>query len=91
MDTSSRHWSPASPSPVPHSSEPRPGSLEVTGMGLQPCGPQSADDYGVVSLARLQPVRERQTRIKYVIGLPELDEVFRHRIHLEVLPLVDLH
>ncbi|MQL82497.1 hypothetical protein Taro_014978 [Colocasia esculenta] len=39
-DTSSRHWSPASPSPVPHSSEPRPGSLEVPGMGLQPCGPQ---------------------------------------------------
>ncbi|MQL89300.1 hypothetical protein Taro_021871 [Colocasia esculenta] len=27
-DTSSRHWSPASPFPVPHSSEPRPGSLE---------------------------------------------------------------
>ncbi|MQM16372.1 hypothetical protein Taro_049328, partial [Colocasia esculenta] len=39
-DTSSRHWSPASPSPVPHSSEPRPGSLEVPGMGLRPCGPQ---------------------------------------------------
>ncbi|MQL89018.1 hypothetical protein Taro_021579 [Colocasia esculenta] len=33
-DTSSRHWSPASPLPVPHSSEPRPGSLEVPGMGL---------------------------------------------------------
>ncbi|MQM06135.1 hypothetical protein Taro_038954, partial [Colocasia esculenta] len=40
-DTSSRHWSPASPFPVPHSSEPRPGSLEVLGMGLRPCGPQS--------------------------------------------------
>ncbi|MQL84956.1 hypothetical protein Taro_017463, partial [Colocasia esculenta] len=39
-DTSSRHWSPASPFPVPHSSEPRPGSLEVSGMGLRPCGPQ---------------------------------------------------
>ncbi|MQM13989.1 hypothetical protein Taro_046918 [Colocasia esculenta] len=39
-DTSSRHWSPASPSPVPHSSEPRPGSLEVPGMGLRPCGQQ---------------------------------------------------
>ncbi|MQM20769.1 hypothetical protein Taro_053797, partial [Colocasia esculenta] len=38
-DTSSRHWSPASPFPVPHSSEPRPGSLEVPGMGLRPCGP----------------------------------------------------
>ncbi|MQL76282.1 hypothetical protein Taro_008676 [Colocasia esculenta] len=39
-DTSSRHWSPASPSPVPHSSEPRPGSLEVPGMGMRPCGSQ---------------------------------------------------
>ncbi|MQL68406.1 hypothetical protein Taro_000697, partial [Colocasia esculenta] len=39
-DTSSQHWSPASPFPVPHSSEPRPGSLEVLGMGLRPCGPQ---------------------------------------------------
>ncbi|MQL83565.1 hypothetical protein Taro_016072 [Colocasia esculenta] len=39
-DTGSRHWSPASPFPVPHSSEPRPGSLEVPGMGLRPCGPQ---------------------------------------------------
>ncbi|MQL88825.1 hypothetical protein Taro_021388, partial [Colocasia esculenta] len=28
-DTSSRHWSPTSPFPVPHSSEPRPRSLEV--------------------------------------------------------------
>ncbi|MQM01616.1 hypothetical protein Taro_034373 [Colocasia esculenta] len=36
-DTSSRHWSPASPFPVPHSSEPRPGSLEVSGMDLRPC------------------------------------------------------
>ncbi|MQL68538.1 hypothetical protein Taro_000868 [Colocasia esculenta] len=27
-DTSCRHWSPTSPFPVPHSSEPRPGSLE---------------------------------------------------------------
>ncbi|MQL79083.1 hypothetical protein Taro_011509, partial [Colocasia esculenta] len=33
-DTSSRHWSPASPFPVPHSREPGPGSLEVPGMGL---------------------------------------------------------
>ncbi|MQL76747.1 hypothetical protein Taro_009140 [Colocasia esculenta] len=39
-DTSSRHWSPTSPFPVPHSSEPGPGSLEVLGMGLRPCGPQ---------------------------------------------------
>ncbi|MQL88607.1 hypothetical protein Taro_021171 [Colocasia esculenta] len=29
-DTSCRHWSPTSPFPVPHSSEPRPGSLEET-------------------------------------------------------------
>ncbi|MQL90549.1 hypothetical protein Taro_023146, partial [Colocasia esculenta] len=28
-DTSSRHWSPASPFPVPHSREPGPGSPEV--------------------------------------------------------------
>ncbi|MQL80339.1 hypothetical protein Taro_012793 [Colocasia esculenta] len=39
-DTSSRHWSPASPFPVPHSSEPGTGSLELAGMGLRPCGPQ---------------------------------------------------
>ncbi|MQM14108.1 hypothetical protein Taro_047036 [Colocasia esculenta] len=39
-DTSSRHWSPASPFPVPHSSDSGPGSLEVPGMGLRPCGPQ---------------------------------------------------
>ena len=39
-DTSSRHWSPASPFPVPHSREPGPGSPEVSGMGLWPCGPQ---------------------------------------------------
>ncbi|MQL73140.1 hypothetical protein Taro_005490 [Colocasia esculenta] len=39
-DTSSRHWSPTSPFPVPHSREPRPGSPEVSGMGLRPCGPQ---------------------------------------------------
>ncbi|MQL88340.1 hypothetical protein Taro_020905 [Colocasia esculenta] len=39
-DTSCRHWSPTSPFLVPHSSKPRPGSLEVPGMGLRPCGPQ---------------------------------------------------
>ncbi|MQL93348.1 hypothetical protein Taro_025995 [Colocasia esculenta] len=39
-DASSRHWSPASPFPVPHSRGPRPGSLEVPGIGLRPCGPQ---------------------------------------------------
>ncbi|MQL92145.1 hypothetical protein Taro_024771 [Colocasia esculenta] len=39
-DTSFRHWSPTSPFPVPHSSEPRPGSLEVPCMGLRLCGPQ---------------------------------------------------
>ncbi|MQL73638.1 hypothetical protein Taro_005985 [Colocasia esculenta] len=39
-DTSSRRWSPASPSPVPHSRGPRPGSPEVSGIGLRPCGPQ---------------------------------------------------
>ncbi|MQM12733.1 hypothetical protein Taro_045653 [Colocasia esculenta] len=35
-------------------------------------------DCGLVSLARLQPVRERRTRIKYVIGLTGLAEAFRH-------------
>ncbi|MQM03040.1 hypothetical protein Taro_035814 [Colocasia esculenta] len=39
-DTSCRHWSPTSPFPVSHSSEPSPGSLEVPGMGLRPCGLQ---------------------------------------------------
>ncbi|MQL89696.1 hypothetical protein Taro_022274, partial [Colocasia esculenta] len=39
-DTSCQHWSPASPFPVPHSRGPRPGSLEVLGMGLRLCGPQ---------------------------------------------------
>ncbi|MQL90498.1 hypothetical protein Taro_023097 [Colocasia esculenta] len=35
-------------------------------------------DYGVVSLARLRSVHGRRTRIKYVIGLTDLDEVFHH-------------
>ncbi|MQL84897.1 hypothetical protein Taro_017410 [Colocasia esculenta] len=35
-------------------------------------------DCGLVSLARLQPIRGRRTRIKYVIGLTGLDEAFRH-------------
>ncbi|MQL79695.1 hypothetical protein Taro_012135 [Colocasia esculenta] len=35
-------------------------------------------DCGLVSLARLRPVRERRTRIKYVIGLTGLAEAFRH-------------
>ncbi|MQL83688.1 hypothetical protein Taro_016178 [Colocasia esculenta] len=35
-------------------------------------------DCGLVSLARLRPVRGRRTRIKYVIGLTGLAEVFRH-------------
>ncbi|MQM23286.1 hypothetical protein Taro_056350 [Colocasia esculenta] len=35
-------------------------------------------DCGLVSLARLRPVRGRQTRIKYVIGLTGLAEAFRH-------------
>ncbi|MQM23934.1 hypothetical protein Taro_057004, partial [Colocasia esculenta] len=39
-DTSSRHWSPASPFAVPHSRGPRLGSPEVSGMGLRPCGLQ---------------------------------------------------
>ncbi|MQM17994.1 hypothetical protein Taro_050976 [Colocasia esculenta] len=35
-------------------------------------------DCGLVSLARLRPVRGRWTRIKYVIGLTGLAEAFRH-------------
>ncbi|MQL67863.1 hypothetical protein Taro_000131 [Colocasia esculenta] len=72
-DTSCRHWSPTSPFPVPHSSEPRPGSLEVPGMGLRPCGLQC-----VVSLARLRPIRGRRTRVKHVTGLTGMDEAFHH-------------
>ncbi|MQL93686.1 hypothetical protein Taro_026331 [Colocasia esculenta] len=44
-DTSSRHWSPASPFPVPHSSKPGPGSLEVPGMGLRPCSSQTVSTF----------------------------------------------
>ncbi|MQL89478.1 hypothetical protein Taro_022058, partial [Colocasia esculenta] len=72
-DTSSQHWSPASPFPVPHSRGPWPGSLEVPGMGLRPCGLQY-----VISLARLRPVRGRQTRIRHVNDLMGLDEAFHH-------------
>ncbi|MQM11926.1 hypothetical protein Taro_044839 [Colocasia esculenta] len=36
-DTSSRHWSPTSPFPVPHSRVLRPETLEVPGMGLRLC------------------------------------------------------
>ncbi|MQL94400.1 hypothetical protein Taro_027047 [Colocasia esculenta] len=36
-------------------------------------------DCGLVSLARLRPVRGRRTRIKYVIGLTGLAEEFHHR------------
>ncbi|MQL71125.1 hypothetical protein Taro_003486, partial [Colocasia esculenta] len=35
-------------------------------------------DCGLVSLARLRPVRGRRTRIKCVIGLTGLAETFRH-------------
>ncbi|MQM02802.1 hypothetical protein Taro_035573 [Colocasia esculenta] len=37
-------------------------------------------DCGLVSLARLRPVRGRRTRIKYVIGLTGLAEAFRLKI-----------
>ncbi|MQM20293.1 hypothetical protein Taro_053311 [Colocasia esculenta] len=37
-------------------------------------------DCGLVSLARLRPVRGRQTQIKYVIGLTGLAEAFCHKI-----------
>ncbi|MQM07535.1 hypothetical protein Taro_040372 [Colocasia esculenta] len=74
-NTSSRHWSPASPSPVPHSSEPRPGSLEVPGMGLRPCGPQASARsremdsdqvrYRFNGLGRGVPSQQLSTRTKY--------------------------
>ncbi|MQM05536.1 hypothetical protein Taro_038348 [Colocasia esculenta] len=35
-------------------------------------------DCGLVSLARIRPVRGRRIRIKYVIGLTGLAKVFRH-------------
>ncbi|MQM23375.1 hypothetical protein Taro_056439 [Colocasia esculenta] len=38
----------------------------------------AVQDCGVVSLARLRPVRRRRTRIKYIIGLTDLNEVFYH-------------
>ncbi|MQL98887.1 hypothetical protein Taro_031604 [Colocasia esculenta] len=37
-------------------------------------------DCGLVSLARLRPVRERRTQFKYVIDLMSLAEAFRHKI-----------
>ncbi|MQL75328.1 hypothetical protein Taro_007708 [Colocasia esculenta] len=42
------------------------------------CVPCVFTDCGLVSLARLRPVRGRRTRIKYVIGLTDLAEAFRH-------------
>ncbi|MQL77235.1 hypothetical protein Taro_009640 [Colocasia esculenta] len=39
---------------------------------------RSRDIACVVSLARLRPVRERQTRVKHVTGLTGLEEVFCH-------------
>ncbi|MQL68403.1 hypothetical protein Taro_000698 [Colocasia esculenta] len=46
--------------------------VAVQGQYRQQC------NCGVISLARLRPVRGRRTQIKYVIGLTGLDEVFRH-------------
>ncbi|MQM17916.1 hypothetical protein Taro_050898 [Colocasia esculenta] len=65
MDTSSRHWSPTSPSPVPHSRGLRPGSLEVPGMGLRPCGPQMV----VRESRRLLALHLVQSRIVAELGL----------------------
>ncbi|MQM14395.1 hypothetical protein Taro_047325 [Colocasia esculenta] len=44
-------------------------------------------DCGLVSLARLRPVRGRQTRIKYVIGLMGLAEAFRHSWYQSKAPV----
>ncbi|MQL85655.1 hypothetical protein Taro_018176 [Colocasia esculenta] len=44
----------------------------------------------VVSLARLRPVRGRQTRVKHVTGLTGLDEAFRHNWYQsKVVVMVD--
>ncbi|MQM07880.1 hypothetical protein Taro_040724 [Colocasia esculenta] len=37
---------------------------------------------GLVSLAKLRPIRERRTRIKYVIDLTGLAEAFRHKFEM---------
>ncbi|MQL82166.1 hypothetical protein Taro_014634 [Colocasia esculenta] len=42
------------------------------------CVPCVYTDCGLVSLARLRPIRGRRTRIKYVIGLTGLAKAFRH-------------
>ncbi|MQL82310.1 hypothetical protein Taro_014788 [Colocasia esculenta] len=44
---------------------------------LQQCS-FSFFNYGVVSLARLRPVRGRRTRVRHVTGLTGLDEAFHH-------------
>ncbi|MQM00732.1 hypothetical protein Taro_033480 [Colocasia esculenta] len=51
-DTSCRHWSPASPFPMPHSRGPSPGSLEVSGMGLQSCGLQVVGSFPTEPVTR---------------------------------------
>ncbi|MQM16301.1 hypothetical protein Taro_049256 [Colocasia esculenta] len=64
-DTSSRHWSPASPFPVSHSRGPRPRSPEVPGMGLRSCGPQMLGEFPtepVTSEAHPYPPQERARR-----------------------------
>ncbi|MQM21009.1 hypothetical protein Taro_054039, partial [Colocasia esculenta] len=66
--------------------------VAVQGQYLQLCSSSSSSvewlvcllvsvvprDCGLVSLARLRPVRGRRTRIKYVIGLAGLAEAFCH-------------
>ncbi|MQL84384.1 hypothetical protein Taro_016883 [Colocasia esculenta] len=69
------YWTPTSPFPVPHSREFR--ARISRGVRHGPVTVWSAD-CGLVSLARLRPVRGRRTRIKYVIGLMGLAEAFRH-------------
>ncbi|MQM08419.1 hypothetical protein Taro_041274 [Colocasia esculenta] len=46
-------------------------------------------DCGLVSLARLRPVRGRRTRIKYVIGLTGLAEAFRHSWYQKISRMAD--
>ncbi|MQL69588.1 hypothetical protein Taro_001866 [Colocasia esculenta] len=54
------------------------GAILVGARGGFGVNREIAEDCGLVSLARLRPIRGRRTRIKYVIGLTGLAETFRH-------------
>ncbi|MQL94536.1 hypothetical protein Taro_027196, partial [Colocasia esculenta] len=64
---------------MPHSSEPRPGFLEVPGMGLRPCGPQfptepvtsEAHPYSPQARARRRFLYRRPVRSRNVAVLAQ--------------------